>query len=285
MGSTDRISTGRIPRWRLALVAVASALLVNACGQDGDSGAEDAAVPEGVVGSQVADTVAVPPRTDLDDPGPVDGLAQAGPGAGAESTDSAAQSMAGDDTGVPARPVRLRVPAGTRVRLTTETDISTDVYEVGDPVIATLVQDVMDGTGEILIPQGTYFLGRVEASAGSGGSGEPPILEVAFETLSAWNYERPIESVVVDVAVTLDPEADQARRSARGRDAMMVVPGKIMAGSIIVVQLREPVFVPPLDPLAFPLDSIGTQGLPDTVPEVDTVDRGEAHSGTRRGSP
>lgn len=251
MESTRSTSTGRIPPWRIALAALAAAIVAGGCGQDGDANSEGAAA---AVDAQPTDTVPPPPRTDLDDPGPAEGLE-----ADAVATDTTADSVAADSTVLPERPVQLRVPAGTRVRLTAEIDISTDAYDVGDPVIATVAQDVLDATGETMIPQGTYFLGRVEASASSGGIGEPAVLEVAFETLSAWNYERPIESVVIDAPVTLDPEAERARRTGGGRDAMRPVPGRIAAGSVIVVQLREAVMVPPVSPL-----------LPDTVPAADT---------------
>lgn len=263
MEATRTTSTGRIPPWRIALAALAVAILPGGCGRDGDADSEDAAV-EGEVEAQPADTVTLPPRTDLDDPGPAEGLE-----ADAVATDTTADSVAADSTVLPERPVQLRVPPGTRVRLTAEIDISTDAYDVGDPVIATVAQDVLDATGETMIPQGTYFLGRIEASASSGGIGEPAVLEVAFETLSAWNYERPIESVVIDAPVTLDPEAERARRTGGGRDAMRPVPGRIAAGSVIVVQLREAVMVPPVSPL-----------VPDTVPAADT-----GSSGTTRGSP
>ena len=252
MEATRTTSTGRIPPRRIALAALTVAIVAGGCGQDGDADSEDAAA--GAVDAQPTDTVAPPPRTDLDDPGPAEGLE-----ADAVATDTAADSVAGDGTALPERPVQVRVPPGTRVRLTAEIDISTDEYDVGDPVIATVAQDVLDAAGETLIPRGTYFLGRIEASASSGGIGEPAVLEVAFETLSAWNYERPIESVVIDAPVTLDPEAERARRTGGGRDAMRPVPGRIAAGSVIVVQLREAVMVPPAGRV-----------LPDTVPAADT---------------
>ncbi len=252
----DRMRTVRMPRRRFALTVAALGLL-GACGRGGGVGSDDAALHDGEIIPHAADTVAVAPRADIDGPGPADGSAEKpadGPAGADEAADTTARAPVGDSAAVSAPPVELRVPAGTRVRLSAETDISTDVYEVGDPVIATVVRDVLDRTGEILIPQGAYFLGRVEASAGSGGIGEPPVLEVAFETLSAWNYERPVEGVVVDAAVTLDPVAGLARRAARGR-LMRAVPGRIMAGSIIVLRLREPVFVPPFDPSTLQSDS------------------------------
>ncbi len=261
MRSRNTTWSGGIPRCRVVLAAVAIAALPGGCGGDGDPGGEDAAI-EAAITAEPTDTAPLPPPTDLDDPGPAEG-----PVAGVEATDSATDSLAADSTSLPEPPVQLRVPPGTRVRLTAEIDISTDEYAVGDPVIATVVQDVMDVTGETLIPTGTYFLGRVEASASSGGIGEPPILEVAFETLSAWNYERPIESVVVDAPVMLDPEAERARRSGSGRDALRSVPGMIAAGSVIVVQLREAVMVPPVDPLlADTAAAVDTAAAADTVP-------------------
>ncbi|MDE2753457.1 MAG: hypothetical protein OXI83_12835 [Gemmatimonadota bacterium] len=266
MRSTNTTWSGGIPRWRVVLAAVATAALPGGCGGDGDPGrdpgSEDAAMEAGIA-AVPTDTAPQSPQTDPDQAGPAEGLE-----AGADTTDPAIDSVAGDTTGLPEPPVQLRVPPGTRVRLTAEIDISTDEYDVGDPVIATVVQDVMDEAGETLIPRGTYFLGRVEASASSGGIGEPAILEVAFETLSAWNYERPIESVVVDAPMMLDPEAERARRSGSGRDALRSVPGIIAAGSVIVVQLREAVLVPPVDPLL-----ADTASAVDTVATADTVPR------------
>ncbi len=285
MGPKERTSTGRTRRWRMVLVGLTLALggLVGTCGEAGDPGSEDAALPEAETPLPATDTASLPARTDVDEAGPAEGTTDSLFAADSLSaTDSLAAgdslSAADDSTAIP-EPPPLRIPPGTRVRLATEADVSTDAYEVGDPVVATVIQEVVDRTGEILIPQGTYFLGRVEASAGSGGIGEPAILEVAFETLSAWNYERPIETVVVDVAVTLDEEADRARRSARGRDALRVVPGVIRAGTTIVVQLRDPVFVPPFDTLAVPVDSTLTEGSPDTTAAVPAVTSGSGAAG------
>ena len=259
--------------------------------------AGDAAPAEAAIPSEAADTASLPLVAEPDDPDPTADSAEAAARTGGpdgESSDaagelgdttdslSATDSLAtiDDSTAAEPPPPPLRIPPGTRVQLAAETDISTDAYDVGDPVIATVVRDVLDDEGEVLISAGTYFLGRVEASTSSGGIGEPAILEVAFETLSAWNYERPIEGIVVQVSVTLDEEAERARRTARGRDAMRMVPGVIRAGTTIVVQLRDPVFVPPLDTLAVPPDSSAippdstpTGGLPGTAAAGDAVSR------------
>lgn len=247
-----------------ALVALG---VLAACGQGADTGDETADGLEGETASQPADTAVVPAPTDTDDPGLPAGLTEAD-----EAGDTSAGSGEAGDTVVEgtlaALDPQLRVPGGTEVTLTADADITTDGYDVGDPVMATVVQDVVARDGTILIPRGVKFLGRVEASAGSGGVGELPILEMSFETLSAWSYERPIETLVTHAAVTIDPEADRARR-----DAMTVLPGRITAGSIIMVQLREPVFVPRDATMRLPGDSLAPEGLLDTVPDPDTIPR------------
>ncbi len=156
------------------------------------------------------------------------------------------------------------IPAGTRIQVVGEEDISTADYFVDDPVVAMVWEDVTGTDGTVLIPTGTRMLGRVLASMGSGGAGEAPVLEIAFETLSSMRYERPLEGAVVEALVVLDPAGDFARRRAGDRRAAVtMVPAKIMAGSVIVVELRAPVLVP-----LFP-------ALPDSLMPGDTLVPGE----------
>lgn len=175
-----------------------------------------------------------------------------------------ADSLAGDapeasDSMAAAAPDVL-IPAGTRISVLSDEDISTADYMVDDPVVATVWEDVMGVDGTVLIPAGTRMLGRVLASVGSGGAGEDPVLEIAFETLSSWTWERPVEGTVAEALVVLDPAGDFERRRAEGRRAAVtMVPGKIMAGSLIVVELRAPVLVPP------------ALVLPDSVMQGDTL--------------
>ena len=262
----------------LALVSLAS------CGQGADTGAEAVDATEGEVPSQPVDTTAVPSRPDVDDPGaapePEDPAAGTAIAAGEEPAgDSAAADSAAADTLAGLGPP-IRIPGGTEITVTSDYDISTDVYGVGDPVIATVVQEVVDRDGTVLIPVGVKLLGRVEAATGSGGVGEVPVLEVSFETLSAWRFERPIETLVTHTPVTLDPDADRERRQARGRDALRVLPGRITAGSIIMLQLREAVLVPHDTAMWLPGDSLGP-AVGDSLPRVDTVPRASS-SGVER---
>lgn len=252
--------------------ALATLVVLAACGQAADMGAQGEDGPGAEVSPQPGDTASAPPRADGDDPGAPPGTTDSDAPPGAADPDQAGNAVsadepAGDTTAndtLPELVPQLRIPGGTEVSVTTDYNISTDVHAAGDPVVATVIEDVFAADGTLLIPRGVVLLGRVEAAAGSGGVGELPILEVSFETLSAWSYERPIETLVTQAPVTIDPEADRARRRASGRDAMTLLPGRIMAGSIIVVQLREAVFVPGDATMWLPGDSLAPRDRPDS---------------------
>ena len=161
-----------------------------------------------------------------------------------------AVEMGENPDSLPAALPDVLIPAGTQIRVVGEDDISTADHFVDDPVVATVWEDVTGTDGTVLIPAGTRMLGRVLASVGSGGAGEAPVLELAFETLSSWRYERPIEGAVVEALVVLDPAGDfERRRAGDRRAAVTMVPAKIMAGSVIVVELRAPVLVTPFPAL------------------------------------
>lgn len=237
-------------RWELAVLAASACVLAGSCGGSGEPSGElgeggSPADADTVSGAE--DTLGAPPRTDLIDPGADEGLEGVDPGEAGVVEGSEDEELARDT--VPELLRAILIPAGTRISTSSDEDISTAEYRVDDPVIVTVMHDVLGPDGEFLLPQGVRLLGRVRASMGSGGPGEAPVLEIDFETLSADRYERPIEGAVVNRPVIPDPVADRRRRSASGRTRRMtVVPGLIIAGTIIMIELRAPVYVPPPDP-------------------------------------
>lgn len=255
----------------LVLLAAALAYVAasGACGGDGESSAEggEGGLPaDADSGAQTVGAEDVLPRADEVDPGVDEGLEGVGAGLGEDVAGFEDEELVEDDTPEPLRPIRI--PAGTRIRAAPDEDISTAAYRVDDPVIVTVTDDVLGQNGEFLLPRGVRLLGRVRTSMGSGGRGEAPVLEIDFETLSTGRYERPIEGAVVNRPVIPDPVADRRRSSASRRvAAVTVVPGLIMAGTIIVVELRASVHVPPF---------VAERGPPwwgDSIPGVDSVVR------------
>ncbi len=257
-------------RRRGLLAPVLCLLLAAACGGNAESTADGAATGDSATGGDAppapGDADGVLPGGGEDDQGAEGDPEGVAPGESADPGGMETNDTAGAVTAEPGP--FMRIPAGTRVNVVADEDISTADYRVNDPVITTVIHDVRGPGGERLLPQGVRLLGRVEASVGSGGPGEIPVLEIAFETLSAYTWERPVEGVVVNTPVVLDPAAARARRSASGRVAAVTeVPGLIMAGTIIAVELREAVHVPPPAAPAEPVlpeDSVAPK--PDSIP-------------------
>lgn len=260
-----------------ALATVLACVVVSAsCGDGAESSAEDGTATDS---AETAPAEAVEAAPEPDPAVPVEDV-DSTPTRTEAVGDTAAPAddeLAGDT--VPEPPPPVRVPAGTRINAAAADDISTDLYRVDDPVVVTVTHDVLGPNAELLLPRGVRLLGRVRTSLGSGGPGEPAVLEIEFETLSADRYERPIEGAVVNRPVILDPVAARRRRTASGRAAALaMVPGLIMGGTIIVVELRAPVELPPVSPeertrlqgdsLPLPFDSVppaDSTVRPDTV--------------------
>ncbi len=232
--------------------------------------ATDSVEVAGAGGSEVAlpDSLGLPDSLDSSAAGaglPGDSLPAEAPGPDSVGMDSLAvppDSLAPDSLPLP--PPTLLLPPGTRVELIALEEISTDGYRVGDAVVASVANDVTDPAGTVLIAAGTLFLGRITALAGSGGIGEAPVLEINFETISTTAYERPIETLVIEAPLTLDSVAERNRSLASGSERLVELPGRIAAGAIIAVQIREPLRLPLLPP-----DTLGggdSTAVTDTLP-------------------
>lgn len=261
-------------RWEPVVLAALACVLAGSCGGNGEPSGEtgeEGSPADADTTSGTGDAPGVPAGTDQDEPGVDEGLEGVDPGEVGDAAGFEDEELVDDTAPAPLR--AIRIPAGTRISTSPDEDISTAEYRVDDPVIVTVTHDVLGPDGEFLLPQGVRLLGRVRASMGSGGPGEAPVLEIDFETLSADRYERPIEGAVVNRPVIPDPVADRRRRSASSRTRRMtVVPGLIMAGTIIMVELRAPVYVPPFvaGPGTLPRgDSVRLRG--DAVVRADTV--------------
>ena len=270
-----RVADAGDPRRWFVLVA----LLMVGCGAEGEVGGEGEESGDGSESGMETDASgATSPPTDQDDPAAATPLpgADGNPAEGVvglpDGGVTADGAVPGADGQVAADLEELttrRVPAGTRIRVTVDYEISTDLYQPGDAVVATVAEDVADPSGEVLIPRGVKLLGRILTSAGSPGLDEPPILEMVFETLSALNAEWPVEGAVINVPVVVDPRADIARRFQRNRSGDREVPGRILEGAVVVVELRAGVRVGPIvGPEIFPWDTLPGW---DTLPRVDTL--------------
>lgn len=184
---------------------------------------------------------------------------------------------------------RPRLPPGTRFQTTSDWLVTAADHRPGDPVLATLTDDVANPQGRVLVRRGAKFLGAVTEAQSALGPGEVPFLEVTFETLSSETWERPIRARVVALLPPEPPElsldegeadAGQAERlpgSPDSADANPIAadsaaaadpaaetpsalePGTIPVGAVLVVELEEQLVLPMLP-----------DDLPDDLPDADT---------------
>ncbi len=266
-----RLASVATVRW----LAVALAATVGAC--SGDDTGTDASVASSDRADGRASSVG---PTDAEGAVPADG-GPATPGDpassgvwidGSDVSAGGAERMA-DEWPLDA-PQPLWIPAGTRIEVVVRKAVSTEEYAVGDAVVAFVVEPVTDSAGRALVPRGAKVIGRVTASASSGGAGEEAVLEIVFETLSTERYERPVDTERIDDRAVLDPEAEAMRKAAGARAAAtMVVPGLLLVGERFAVALRGPVSVPPPPESPDSLRVPGSLGVPrpSTDADVDSV--------------
>lgn len=174
--------------------------------------------------------------------GAVAGLQDAGAGeaalASGQEPGAGDQTSAGspDAAGQGALPAPAMVAAGTRVQVVLDEEVSADRHLPGHAVIATVVVDVTGPEGELLIGEGAKLLGRVAASEPSPGPGEDAHLEIAFETLSANGFERPLQAALAGGARPSNPFG--------GFVEPRPYQGRIRAGTPLILEIRAAFAVP-----------------------------------------
>lgn len=89
-----------------------------------------------------------------------------------------------------------RVPAGTRIRLTVDAEINSNVSSIGDTFIASVTKPVRVRE-TVVLPVGTLIEGRVSAVSRAAAAGQAGTLDVVFETLKISTATRRIDGVMI----------------------------------------------------------------------------------------
>ncbi|HEX9705064.1 MAG TPA: glycine zipper domain-containing protein [Gemmatimonadales bacterium] len=126
----------------------------------------------------------------------------------------------------PAAPAMLSLAPGTRFELAVGDTITSRTAKVGDPVTATVVEEVKDAAGRVVIPAGSSVRGQITAVKPAPNPNETGTLTLSLSTLTVRGGEYPLE-VVVDSIETV-----HKGRGITGRDAAKVGAGAA-AGAIV----------------------------------------------------
>lgn len=97
-------------------------------------------------------------------------------------------------------PARVTVPAGTNVFVTTETALSTQTNQVGDPIAARTAENI-NVNGQVVVPAGALMEGHVASVHSAGNPGEAAYIDLAFDRVRLANGEwLPISGVLAGKA-------------------------------------------------------------------------------------
>jgi hypothetical protein len=118
-------------------------------------------------------------------------------------------------------PKPVVLPAGTRLKLTMATSLSSGTSQEGDEVLATVTEPVMKGD-HVVIPEGSELRGKVLTSVGSGRVKGRGRLVFRFDEVVVKGREQEIPLSSVDITA----------KSAKKRDAAMIG-GGAAAGAVV----------------------------------------------------
>ena len=126
----------------------------------------------------------------------------------------------------PAAPAMLSLASGTRFELGVTDTITSRTAQVGDAVVANVVEDVKDASGRVVIPAGSVVTGQITAVKPAPNPNETGTLTLSFSTIAVRGGEYALE-VTVDSIETV-----HKGRGITGRDAAKVGAGAA-AGAIV----------------------------------------------------
>ncbi|MFN2502439.1 MAG: hypothetical protein ABR530_10565 [Pyrinomonadaceae bacterium] len=89
-----------------------------------------------------------------------------------------------------------RLPAGTRITVTMDVELSSEVASANDTFIATVTKPVQRA-GVVVLPKGTVVQGRVKNASRGAGGGRSGHLDVIFETLKTRQGDRDIDGAMI----------------------------------------------------------------------------------------
>ncbi len=94
--------------------------------------------------------------------------------------------------------VQVTVPEGTIIRLSLQTPVSTKISEVGDPVRATLYDDLVV-EGKVVLERGAEFLGRVTHVRPARRGQRQSELALVFDRVRVSYGEEPVTTALVAI--------------------------------------------------------------------------------------
>jgi hypothetical protein len=109
------------------------------------------------------------------------------------------------------------VASGTAARLSLQTQLSSKLNEVGDPVTAVLYEPVRDTDGRVAIPKGTEFTGRITQVQPARRPQRQATMTIVFESMRmGYGVER-----IATVVTAIDDYANDEKMRAKDEEGQV----------------------------------------------------------------
>jgi hypothetical protein len=123
-------------------------------------------------------------------------------------------------------PVSFTVPAGTRIDLVLNDELSSRKNKPGDTFTAKLAMDIRDASGNVVIDNGSTVNGTIVAVKPAPNRRTPGTLTVALNTIETDGKTFPIRATIDSV------QTEYRKQNINGRDAAKVGAGAA-AGAVV----------------------------------------------------
>jgi hypothetical protein len=97
------------------------------------------------------------------------------------------------------RPGNSTLEEGSQARLSLQTNLSSKLNEVGDPIEAVLYEPLRDAQGRVLVPRGTEFFGRITQVQAAKRPQKQATMTIVFETMRMPYGAEKISTVVTAI--------------------------------------------------------------------------------------
>jgi hypothetical protein len=137
----------------------------------------------------------------------------------------------GGDVSLPSTPVNAStLPTGSTITVALDQQIGTKNSKVGDTFSATVVDAVVAGNGQTVVPAGSKVYGKVTGLQDSNNAGQKAAIRLDFERINVNGVERPFEANIT--ATNLQTTGNDSRNETLKKAGIGAAAGAVL-GAVI----------------------------------------------------
>src|SRR6476659_5838310 len=118
------------------------------------------------------------------------------------------------------------LPTGSVLNVTLDQQVGTKASKVGDTFSATVVDPVVAGNGQTVVPAGAKVYGKVTGLQDSNNAGQKAAIRLDFERININGVERPFEAKIT--ATQLQTQGEDSRNETLKKAGIGAAAGAVL---------------------------------------------------------